>query len=303
MTNRNRFIAFLMIMAFAVAPTAQSQDRETKRPTIRKSVEQTEQESAFKYEDRRIASLEFRGNEKFSSDTILEYMKLVKKGDFYNKEKLENDLSRARALLYADRGYLKIQFGEPEIEETSEGLRVVITVEEGLPYRFGEIKVEDATVFSPDEIIRIIGAKSGDIIKGYSVIQKGLDRLRRFYANRGYIQFSTSPQIDYKPSFADPQEGIADVTFEIEEGNKYTIRRVEFAGSHSMNRHSTDDSIWRVAQIHFDVPFSYNLLDGIIRRLNKWGRFEKLTEEDCEINLDEQTHTVDILIKLKEKNR
>ncbi|MEW6211980.1 MAG: POTRA domain-containing protein, partial [Acidobacteriota bacterium] len=241
MMNRNRFIAFLLIMMLvAFASIAESQDAEVKRPTIRKRVEQNDQVTASRNRGRRIASLEFRGNEKFSSDTILRFMRLVKPGDLYNKEKLENDLLRVRALLYADRGYLKAQFGEPETEETGEGLRIVIPFEEGLPYRFGEIKVEDATVFSPDEIIEIIGAKSGDIVKGYSVIQTGLDRLKKLYGNRGYIQFFASPQIEYRQATPYSEEGIADVTFEIEEGAMYFLRRVEFTGNLTVR----DEEIW-----------------------------------------------------------
>jgi hypothetical protein len=40
-----------------------------------------------------------------------------------------------------------------------------------------------------------------------------------------------------------------------------------------------------------------------VSNLNRLGRFEKLTKENIEINIDEQEHFVDILIKLKEKLR
>ncbi len=300
MVNQKSFVALLLTMMFtAAASIAEAQDREVKRPTIKKGFEQIEPEPESKYAGHKIAALEFRGNERFSSDTILRYMKLLKPGGFYHKEKLESDLSRARALLYGDRGYLKTKFGEPEIEDASEGLRIVIPVEEGLSYRFGDINVEDATALSPDEIIEIIGAKSGDIIKGYSIIQEGLDRLRKHYANRGYIQFTASPQIDYRPASLDSKEGIADVTFQVEEGIMYFLRRVEFTGNLTVS----DAEIWSKLRLNIGDVFNQDSFYAAMRRLNEWGAFEKFSDEDISFKLDDRSRTVDIVITLKEKER
>jgi outer membrane protein insertion porin family len=299
MTNRICFVALLLITILIVSTSiAEAQDERVKRPAIRKRAEQAE-EPAYKNDGRKIVVLEFRGNEKFSSGTILEFMKYSRQGGSYYKERLENDLQRVRALLYADRGYLRAQFGEPEIEETNEGLRIVIPVEEGLRYRYGEINVEDATLLSSDEVIGIIGAKSGEIIKGYSGVQKGLERLKSFYANRGYIQFTAIPRIDYRPTSPDSQEGIADVTFEIEEGIMYFIRRIEFTGNLTVS----DAEIWSKLRLNIGDVFNQDALDAALRRLNEWGRFEKIFEEDCTFNTNEQPRTLDILIKLKEKHQ
>ena len=132
--------------------------------------------------------------------------------DIYHKEKLDTDLDRLRVLVYADHGYLKARFGEPRVEEVGrigtwvplfghkgQGLKIVIPIDEGRQYRAGEIKVEDNTEFTADEIKSIIGLKSGDVVKGYSVVQKGLDNLKKVYGSRGYIQFNSG----FVPDFHD----------------------------------------------------------------------------------------------------
>ena len=155
----------------------------------------------------RVADIEFEGNKVFSSSHLRKHMKLVKKvgllttfssKDIYHKEKFDADLDRLRVLVYADEGYLKARFGEPRVEEVGEvgnwmpfighkgrGLKIVVPVEEGRQYRAAEVKVEDNTEFTADEIKSIVGLKSGEVVKGYSTVQKGLENLKKLYGSRG----------------------------------------------------------------------------------------------------------------------
>src|SRR5216683_3698476 len=127
----------------------------------------------------RVATVEFEGNKVFSSPYLRSQMKLVKElglfttfssKDIYHKEKLETDLDRLRVLVYADHGYLKARFGEPRVEEVGkvgtwvplfghkgQGLKIVIPVDEGRQYRAGQIKVEDNTELTADEIKAVVG--------------------------------------------------------------------------------------------------------------------------------------------------
>src|SRR5689334_21200585 len=158
----------------------------------------------------RVADIEFEGNNVYSDAYLRAHMKLVKEvglfttfssKDIYHKEKLEADLDRLRVLVYADNGYLKTRFGEPRVEPAGkvgtwvpifghkgQGLKIVIPVDEGRQYRAGQIKVEDNTEFTADEIKSVIGLKPGDVIRGYTVVNKGIDNLKKLYGSRGYIQ-------------------------------------------------------------------------------------------------------------------
>src|SRR5215467_4460905 len=122
----------------------------------------------------RVADIQFEGNQVYSSSFLRKHMKYVKElgvfttfssKDVYHKEKLQTDLDRLRVLTYADNGYLKAHFGEPRVEEVGkvgtwvpifghkgQGLKLVIPVDEGRQYRAGEIKVEDNTEFTADDI-------------------------------------------------------------------------------------------------------------------------------------------------------
>jgi outer membrane protein insertion porin family len=269
----------------------------------------------------RVATVEFEGNKIYSSSHLRSQMKLVKElglfttfssKDIYHKEKLETDLDRLRVLVYADNGYLKARFGEPRVEEVGkvgtwvplfghkgQGLKIVIPIEEGRQYRAGEIKVEDNTELTADEIKAVVGLKSGDVVKGYSVVQKGLDNLKKVYGSRGYIQFNSGFVPDFKDDPADTAKGIVDITFSVEEGKQYTLRRLEFIG----NTFTRDNVLRREVLLNEGERYNEQLWDLSILRLNQLGYFNQVKKEDATINTNEKEGQVDLTMKVEEKGR
>src|SRR5262245_53805700 len=269
----------------------------------------------------RIAGIEFEGTKVFSSSHLRSQMKLVKElglfttfssKDIYHKEKLETDLDRLRVLVYADHGYLKARFGEPRVEEVGkigtwvplfghkgQGLKIVIPVDEGRQYSAGEIKVEDNTEFTADEIKSVIGLKSGDVVKGYSVVQKGLENLKKLYGTRGYIQFNSGFIPDFKDDPADSTKGVVDITFNVEEGKQYTLRRLEFIG----NTFTRDNVLRREVLLNEGERYNEQLWDLSVLRLNQLGYFDQIKKEDATINTNEKEGQVDLTLKLQEKGR
>lgn len=269
----------------------------------------------------RIAEIEFEGNTVFSDDKLRSDMKLVKQvglfttftsKDIYHKEKLQSDLDRVRVLTYVDNGYLNARFGEPRVEQIGrignwvpifghkgEGLKIVIPVIEGKQYRAGTIKVEDNTEFTEEQIKLVLNIQPGDIVKGYSVVNKGIDNLKKLYGSRGYIQFSADFIPDFKDDPNDPTKGIADIVFAIEEGKQYTLRRLEFIG----NTFTRDNVLRREVLLNEGERYNKELFDYSLLRLNQLGYFEEVKEEDATINTNEREGQVDMTIKVQEKGR
>lgn len=165
--------AFILLLWVGYNVSAQTRLPTQHRPVLDEGASQEHTKS--RYEGRHIRSLKFRGNQHFLTESIRDFM-TVKEGDAYNAERLETDMDRLRVLLFGRRGYLKATLGEPQIEDSPSGLEIVVTVQEGIVYRLGEIKVENATLFSPEEIIQIVGLKSGEMVDGYG-FQLGLSKI------------------------------------------------------------------------------------------------------------------------------
>jgi outer membrane protein insertion porin family len=269
----------------------------------------------------RVADIEFEGNNVYSDAYLRSHMKLVKEvglfttfssKDIYHKEKLEADLDRLRVLVYADNGYLKTRFGEPRVEPAGkvgtwvpifghkgQGLKIVIPVDEGRQYRAGQIKVEDNTEFTADEIKAVIGLKPGDVIKGYTVVNKGIDNLKKLYGSRGYIQANPNFFPEFKDDPGDTAKGVADITFNIEEGKQYTLHRLEFIG----NTFTRDNVLRREVLLNEGERYNEQLWDLSILRLNQLGYFDQVKKEDATINTNEKEGQVDLTLKVQEKGR
>ncbi|HXG68403.1 MAG TPA: outer membrane protein assembly factor BamA [Blastocatellia bacterium] len=297
---------------------------EAKVEPVVEEISRTAVSLTFKIEEGprfRIADIEFEGNQVFSDDKLRSNMKLVKEvgllttftsKDIYHKEKLAADLDRLRVLVYADNGYLQARFGEPRVEDVGkigswipifghkgQGLKIIIPVEEGRQYRAGEIKVEDNTEFTADQVKEIVGIKPGEVVKAYTVINKGLENLKKAYGTRGYIQFEANFIPDFKPDPSDPTKGVVDITFALEEGKQYTLRRLEFIG----NTFTRDLVLRREVLINEGERYNKSLFDLSLLRLNQLGYFEQVKDEDATINTNEKEGQVDITIKVQEKGR
>ena len=269
----------------------------------------------------RIADIDFEGNNIYSDSDLRGHMKLVKEAglfttftskDVYHKEKLEADIDRLRVLVYADNGYLKARFGEPRVEEVGQvgswiplighkgrGLKIVVPIDEGRQYRAADIKVEDNTEFTADEIKSVLNIKAGDVIKGYSVVNKGIENLKKLYGSRGYIQFNSYPNLDFHDDPNDPAKGTADITFVVEEGKQYSLRRLEFIG----NTFTRDNVLRREVLLNEGERYNENLWDLSLLRLNQLGYFDQVKKEDATINTNEKEGQVDITVKVQEKGR
>ncbi len=244
-----------------------------------------------------IASIEFRGNKVFSSEKILNSLQLVKIGDSYSDELLQSDLDRMRVLLYVDNGYLQARFHEPEFENTLNGVKITISVEENVLYRAGKIDIVDAKHFSATEVRETVGIRKGDILKGYSVVKKGIELLKQKYQEQGYVQFDVFFEPAFHAPALDSNEAIADVKFILEEGEVYTIGKISFTGSDAFN----DELLRSKLSIKEGDVYNRSLFEKSLLRLNRMGIFEMVKEEDVGLHTNEKAKSVDMTFLITRK--
>ena len=263
----------------------------------------------------RIVKIDFDGNQVFSDRKLRKSMKLVKQSSFlttfnskdiYDKRKLDEDLQRVRIFL-GEKGYIRPQIGEPKLENVGkvgkpipifgrkgEGVKVEIPINEGKRYNFGKINVEGNSLYNNDLILAVTGMKSGEVASA-KVIREGVfERLRKLYGRAGYIQATT----DLQQNFNDTDDTV-DFTIVIDEGKPFTIRRLEFAG----NTITRDTVMRREVLVNEGDLYNQELFDLSRLRLNQLGYFEEVKEEDVQIQTDDRSGFVDLLVKVKEKGR
>jgi len=240
-----------------------------------------------------LAAIEINGARRISSEELVDFMEYTRIGKPLNIQKLEIDLDRIRVLLYADRGFVRAHFTKPQIIDTDQGVKVILSVDEGLRYRIGEVKIEDAIVIPPDRLSNMLAVKTGDIVSG-PAINCGIEEIRKVYDARGYIRFDCDVSLDWKDPAPGTDDGTADLTFSVREGVPYTIRKVTISG----NTVSTDEALLRVFSIKSGAPCSREASSKGVRRLSNLDLFDEVSVFE---DIDDDTRQVDITVKLTPK--
>jgi outer membrane protein insertion porin family len=209
----------------------------------------------------RIVDIDFVGNEHFSDGELKAAMLYVKehglisrfKGqDILHLEKLQADLQRnVRAYMWS-KGYFQARIGEPEvvglgvkrtdflplitiplplISSKDDTLKVIIPITEGKVFRVGALKVEGNSIFSEQQILAFMGLKTGEIVNGKRIQDAVYEDMKKLYGSQGFVQFDAEFEPDFKDNPNNPNEGIVDISVNINEGKQFTLRRLEFTGN------------------------------------------------------------------------
>lgn len=278
----------------------------------------------------RIVEIDFVGNEKFSDGELKASMLYVKehglisrfKGqDILHLEKLQADLQRnVRSYLWS-KGYFQARIGEPEvvglgvkrtdflplitiplplISSKDDTLKIVIPVTEGRVFRVGALKVEGNSIFSEQQILAFMGLKTGEIVNGKRIQDAVYEDMKKLYGSQGFVQYDAEFEPEFKDNPANPDEGIVDISININEGKQFSLRRLEFTG----NTFTRDRVLRREFLLNEGDIYNQNWLEISVARLNQTQYFDPIDkDQDVEIRTDEEQGDVDLNVKVREKGR
>jgi outer membrane protein insertion porin family len=245
---------------------------------------------------------EFEGNKVFTSEALLKVAKKQiewreTRSKAFNDELLEYILKVDVVNFMRNQGYLQARIGEPKLLETEKGLRITASVEEGMRYRLGEIKIEGAKRFSATQIREMLDLQAGEVADGFALNKALNERIKKPYGDDGYIQYLAVLEPHFRSALDLGGDGIVDFTVTIMEGKPFVISRIEFIG----NARTPDYVLQNALHIKEDETFSQQKFEESFKSLNALGLFEPVDEGDAELRTDEETAELFIRIRLKEK--
>ena len=270
----------------------------------------------------KVGKIGFKGNERINARTLRAAMKNSKPigiphsiflenlfSRTFDATKLDEDVERVRQV-YRERGYFKVQPGEPLTKvrnsggfniftmHPSEGKRIDIEIplEEGSRYKLAGIKFTgfDKTGVNPNALRAQFAEKDGDYFNA-TIFAKGLENLRKAYGSLGYINMAAVPQ----PSFDEAKKTIT-LNIDIDAGKRFFVSRIEFSG----NTITRDRVIRRELMLEEGQQYNNQAWENSILRLNQLNYFEALkADQDSETRTNNDEGTVDLLLKLKEKGK
>lgn len=240
-----------------------------------------------KSENKNKLEVEITGNNIFSSDEIIKVMKLNIIG--HNINYLDESINRLRMFL-GSKGFIKPEIGSPQIIGNN---KIRIFVNEGVKYRIGKINVINNEVLLSKYILEIAEINSGEIANSRK-LNKAIDNIRNKYGELGHLQATIVINEDYAYN-QERDEGIVNWIFDIDEGNKFFIKSIEFAGDSNLY----EDLLKETLLLKEGDLCNTKLMNQTMEKINSLGIFKQLREEDINYLGGGETHRVRIVINIK----
>ncbi len=227
-----------------------------------------------------VAAITFLGNSAFSDSDLREVMvtkqsswwRLFSSNDNYDPNRLDYDREQLRKF-YTNRGYydFRILSSVAELKPDSSAFGMTLTVDEGDRYTFGEVKVvTENDRLNADFLQRLLPIRSGDLYES-DRIESAVDTLTFAAGSAGYAF------VEINPSYrANPETDKVDITFNIKEGQRVYIDRINVVG----NTRTLDSVIRRELMVGEGDAFNRSLVERSRNNLRGLGFFKDVKIEE-----------------------
>ncbi|MBD3413901.1 MAG: BamA/TamA family outer membrane protein [Candidatus Aminicenantes bacterium] len=220
----------------------------------------------IKYSD---YSVNIEGNRFISNKKLLGYLK--KSGQLtaliVSPEKVIKNLEN----YYSQIGFLQATFTahEPRFEPENQTSEVSLSVDEGVRFRIGELKVTGNRFFSQEQIIQ-----AGDLEKpqfySQNKISEGRLKIREKYIENGFINAQVRSEVEVQE-----EKGLVDCVFIILENRQGIIKEIEITG----NKKAKTDIIRRELSVKEGETLDFQKIGESRKKLYDLGIFERVDIE------------------------
>jgi outer membrane protein insertion porin family len=223
-----------------------------------------------------VEKINFVGNKKFSDSDLRKairteetrWYKFFSDSDKYDPDRLQFDQELLRRY-YINEGYadFQVKSAHAELSPKKDAFYITFVVEEGVRYKFGEVKVtsELKNGEKPD-FSDIITSKSGKTYNA-SKVEETIDAMTKRLGDLGYAFVDIQPKLE-----RDAPNQTANLTYVIKPGPRVYVERINVTG----NVRTLDEVIRREFRISEGDAYNNSKLQRSEQRLNNLGFFEKV---------------------------
>jgi outer membrane protein insertion porin family len=236
-----------------------------------------------------LQAITFLGNTAYSDGELREVMvtkesawyRLFSSNDNYDPNRLDYDREQLRKF-YTNRGYydFRIVSAVAELVPDDHAFGLTMTVDEGDKYNFGKINVvTENSRLNADFLKLLIPIREGQLYES-DKIESSVDALTFAAGSAGYAF------VDIKPSYrANPETDTVDVTFNISEGQRVYIDRINVVG----NTRTIDPVIRREMMLTEGDAFNRTLIERSRNNLRALGFFKDVTIDEVRGSAPDRT--------------
>jgi outer membrane protein insertion porin family len=250
-----------------------------------------------------ITRIDIEGNDRLGRNRILDVV-LLKRGDMVTRSKMRIDEEAIRSL-YLQQGYPDVEVSSEFVQEEDENI-VTFSVREG-----NQIAIETIS-FVGNEFAGDSTLRSEIQLRERSLFNKGVfeaqkletdrNRITRYYNQEGYIDAEVvDVRQEVRPDEKNPDRSLMELTFFIEEGDRYTYGGVTFNG----NTIFSDEELGALVRVTEGEVLDLTLFDRDYQRIadryyENGYIFNQITRQEIR---DEENNTISFQIDIVEQNR
>jgi len=227
-----------------------------------------------------VRDVNFIGNEVYSDrrlrDTIVttksSWWNFFSSNDNYDPDRLEYDREQLRQY-YNNHGYadFRVVSAVAELTPDQRDFFITFTVDEGIRYEFGEIRVQTELDRLPEALLLSSAPIRGGTVFRGELIEDAIDAMTYVAGTVGYANVDITPVVE-----RDRENRVVNITFEVDEGPQVFIERIDVVG----NSRTLDQVIRREMRVSEGDAFNRVLLDRSRQRIQALGFFDEVTVED-----------------------
>ena len=228
-----------------------------------------------------VRAITFLGNSAFSDNDLRGVMvtqqsawyRLFTTNDNYDPNRLDYDREQLRKF-YTNRGFydFRVLSAISELSPNDSAFGITMTVDEGDRYNFGKVDVvTENDRLNPEFLKLLLPIRAGDLYES-DKIETAVDALTFAAGSAGYAFVEIEPT--YK---ANPDTDTVDVTFNIKEGQRVYVDRINVIG----NTRTLDNVVRREMMLTEGDAFNRTLLERSRNNLRGLGFFKDVTVEEA----------------------
>ena len=240
-----------------------------------------------------IQSIEIIGSTHFDQETLLEHLQWTRAGGEYHPEQMDMDISLNLKGFLKEHGFIGCKTRWSTDNLSNGKVKVRIEISEGPQYRLGILAFKDVKTYSPDEIKALFDLRKGDLVNMRKIVL-GLDRLKKMYADKGYLGWSYVPE--YK---MDAETNVMDFLFSIDEGKRFLTGIIGIVGCGDQEE---EDQLRALIKIKSGEIFRQSDLEGSVSAINNNSRFQVMKEKGDIVYPDINKGVADVIIYVKPKD-
>ncbi|MFP4283980.1 MAG: outer membrane protein assembly factor BamA [Desulfovermiculus sp.] len=247
-----------------------------------------------------ITKIQINGAEKLDQGELKKQLALSERGwlswitgsGVLREEALDRDVAALEAY-YANRGFMDVRVGHPEVSYEEDGIHITFQVQEGPRYTVGQVSLDGDLVTDQEQLRKVI--ELDDLARdnepfSRSALREDIQNLTEFYSNYGYAFAEASPELN-----KNREDRTIDVKYVLTKRQQVHVRRVTIAG----NQKTRDNVIRRQLLLNEGERFNGRSLSQSKQRLTRLDYFE-----DVEIQTipTQDPELMDIEVQVQEKS-